>query len=366
MTAAPADKAYLLSELLKQVSRSFYLTLRALPIGLREPVSVAYLLARAADTVADTDLLPHHKRLRYIERIQQGLDQPKDPEFSNSLQELIRDTTAADTDQSPHNNGNSEGETQLLAHLQQVYTLFDSLPEADRQKVATVVQTLTSGMVLDLNTFQIQAHNISCLQTAKDLDRYTYLVAGCVGDFWTRISIAHYSALNRWSEQHYVRLGVNYGKALQLTNILRDVPEDLRLGRCYLPQDQLNTYGLSSQQLLHTENSNSAQPLLRHWLSIALSWYRDGQTYCLDIPKSCFRLRLASVLPLSIGLATLEKLALKQNWLDSTSPVKVSRRWVYMLLLFAPFLVSSNRLLHWWFTLLYQKADAACRCKSET
>ena len=51
-------RALLLGSLLKSVSRSFYLTLRVLPTGMRDPVGLAYLLARAADTIADTSLIP--------------------------------------------------------------------------------------------------------------------------------------------------------------------------------------------------------------------------------------------------------------------------------------------------------------------
>ncbi|MCI0869448.1 MAG: squalene/phytoene synthase family protein, partial [Chloroflexi bacterium] len=55
--AIPGDGQRLLTDLLKGVSRSFYLTLRVLPGGIREPVGLAYLLARAADTIADTTLI---------------------------------------------------------------------------------------------------------------------------------------------------------------------------------------------------------------------------------------------------------------------------------------------------------------------
>ena len=49
--------------ILKSVSRSFYLTIRFLPRPLREPVSLAYLLARATDTIADTATIPAAIRL---------------------------------------------------------------------------------------------------------------------------------------------------------------------------------------------------------------------------------------------------------------------------------------------------------------
>jgi farnesyl-diphosphate farnesyltransferase len=63
----PADsRTVLLGPLLKGVSRSFYLTLRVLPAGMRDPVGLAYLLARAADTIADTALLSPEKRLEFL------------------------------------------------------------------------------------------------------------------------------------------------------------------------------------------------------------------------------------------------------------------------------------------------------------
>ena len=44
--------------LLKRVSRAFYLSIRVLPEPVRRPVGLAYLLARAADTIADTAAVP--------------------------------------------------------------------------------------------------------------------------------------------------------------------------------------------------------------------------------------------------------------------------------------------------------------------
>src|ERR1700709_2023076 len=62
---SPAQ-AFLLGPLLKGVSRSFYLTLRVLPAGMRDPIGPAYLLARAADTIADTSLIPPGQRLELL------------------------------------------------------------------------------------------------------------------------------------------------------------------------------------------------------------------------------------------------------------------------------------------------------------
>ena len=57
----------LFGEILKRVSRTFYLSLTVLPKDLRRPIGLAYLFARAADTIADTRLISREKRLEYLE-----------------------------------------------------------------------------------------------------------------------------------------------------------------------------------------------------------------------------------------------------------------------------------------------------------
>src|ERR1035438_5358813 len=72
----------LLGDLLKQVSRSFYLTLRVLPAKIRPQIGLAYLLARTTDTIADTELVALEQRLEALrqlrERIQGRSDAPLD------------------------------------------------------------------------------------------------------------------------------------------------------------------------------------------------------------------------------------------------------------------------------------------------
>src|SRR5438128_10475148 len=62
----------LLGDLLRQVSRSFYLSLAILPRPLREPIGLAYLLARAADPVADTRLIVREERVRHVETLRRA------------------------------------------------------------------------------------------------------------------------------------------------------------------------------------------------------------------------------------------------------------------------------------------------------
>ena len=85
------DTQYLLSTLLKKVSRSFYLSMAILPNQLRLPISLAYLIARAADTIADTSIIPSFKRSDYLKLLQQQLDTPSPSSLKTLSNELVPD-----------------------------------------------------------------------------------------------------------------------------------------------------------------------------------------------------------------------------------------------------------------------------------
>ena len=119
--------------------------------------------------------------------------------------------------------------------------LLDSLPdclewleqtsEADRDDIRAVLEKITHGQMLDLHRFDNPAQ-VRALQTAADLDEYTYLVAGCVGEFWTRLCFRHLRDFASLTQDEMLALGRRYGMGLQLINILRDAGTDLRAGRC--------------------------------------------------------------------------------------------------------------------------------------
>src|SRR5436853_4170268 len=63
----------ILTDLLKRVSRSFYLTLRVLPASVRPQIGLAYLLARTTDTIADTRLVSPEQRLQALQALRQRI-----------------------------------------------------------------------------------------------------------------------------------------------------------------------------------------------------------------------------------------------------------------------------------------------------
>ena len=354
-----ATRRRLLTTLLKSVSRAFYLSLRVLPSPLRQPIALAYLLARAADTIADAGPLPLDRRFAHIRLLRAHLaHDASDLPLPSELTALA------------HNHPPSP-ERNLLQSLPDLFALFHALAPPDHQRVHAVLLTLTRGMQTDLTTFPPpesgRTNKIAALQTDRNLDDYTYLIAGCVGEFWTETLVAHTPALSHWQPKPMSALGVKFGVALQLTNILRDAPQDLRLGRCYLPQTQLARAGLSPADLLAATNPAAAgapdpaatRPLLAWAIRRALNDYAAAAEYTLAIPRRCLRLRLAALWPALIGLSTLALLARHPCWLAAAPPVKVPRRSVYAMIALSLLCARSDRALSFWLTRLTRRVERA-------
>lgn len=331
-------RAFLLGPLLKGVSRSFYLTLRVLPAGMRDPIGLAYLLARAADTIADTSLIPPQQRLELLLSLRDQVNGATDDGT------LMRRLAAEVAGQQALLD-----EKVLLESLGPALTVLSQLSAADRTAVREIVSTLASGMEFDLRTFPDESSGqIGVLREWEELDRYTYLVAGCVGEFWTKMTYAHMPGTLKADSDVMLLRGVRFGKALQMTNVLWDCAKDLRIGRCYLPETMLDQYGLTPQDLLLPGNAARAKPLLFALIRTTLDHFREAVDYTFAIPAFSVRLRLACLWPVLIGLETLLLLAGNDDWLDPAKVSKIRRSEVYRIVGYSALVAPSNGLLRIW------------------
>jgi farnesyl-diphosphate farnesyltransferase len=331
-------RTYLLGPLLKGVSRSFYLTLRILPAGMRDPIGLAYLLARAADTIADTSLIPPEQRLELLLSLRAQVNGA--PDEGTFLQRMAVEVAGQQT---------QSDEKVLLESLGPALAILAQLSESDREAVRGIVSTLTEGMEFDLRTFPDErSGQIVALRELTELDRYTYLVAGCVGEFWTQMTYAHMPGTLKEAPEVMLARGVRFGKALQMTNVLRDCGKDLRIGRCYLPVALLDRFGLTPQDLLVPANSVRAQSLLFELVRLSLDHFRAAVEYTLAIPRLSVRLRLACLWPVLIGLETLVLLVHNEAWLDPAKVSKIPRSKVYEVLGYSTAQVASNAALRRW------------------
>ncbi len=333
-----SDRAFLLGPLLKGVSRSFYLTLRVLPKGMRDPVGLAYLLARAADTIADTSLIEPVQRLALLRELREQVNGASD---DGAFARRLAGEVAARQTQSD--------EKVLLQSLEPALRILAEMNESDREAVRGVVMTLTSGMEFDLRTFADErSGRLLALSELAELDRYTYLVAGCVGEFWTKMTYAYAPRALAGDSARAIERGVRFGKALQMTNVLRDCAKDLRIGRCYLPTAMLSRYALAPEDLLSSDASLRARPLMLELVGMTLAHYRAALDYTFAISKWSVRLRLACLWPIFIGLETLQLLVDNEDWLEPAKVSKVPRFRVYAIIARSMATVASDAALRRW------------------
>ncbi|HEY3660452.1 MAG TPA: squalene/phytoene synthase family protein [Candidatus Udaeobacter sp.] len=276
------------ADILRSVSRSFYLSIRFLPAQLREPIALAYLLARATDTVADTAQISGSVRTQALKLLSNGIHGTASPAV---VVELIASFVSLQENVS---------ERQLLQSLPDCLASLAAMEDADRNDIRVVLEKITRGQMLDLQRFD-NPQEIRALSTAADLNEYTYLVAGCVGEFWTRLCFRHVHQFSSRIEDEMLALGKRYGMALQLINVLRDAGSDLRAGRCYFPEHELTAAHLIPSQILC--EPERFQPIYRTWLDNARTGLTSGMEYSRAIKNR--RVRAATVLPALIGARTL-------------------------------------------------------------
>jgi farnesyl-diphosphate farnesyltransferase len=292
-------------ELAARTARSFALSLRLLPRVVREEVTLAYLLARASDTLADAPGLAADQRLAALER------------FADAV---AGDGGTLDT---PACAGCTAGERELLAALPALLETLAAQDAGALARVRRVLALIISGQRLDIQRFE-QNHLGRLAEEAQLLD-YTWRVAGCVGEYWTEVLAARLPACLGAPAAEMSALGRRYGQGLQLLNILRDAPADLQKGRCYLPPGPGSggpAAGLPGWPQLHA----GAQA----WLPPCRAGLEAGLVYASQLNGA--RVRAASGLPARLGLATLKLLetAGMEAW---RAGIKVPRRAVYRHLL---------------------------------
>jgi farnesyl-diphosphate farnesyltransferase len=288
----------LLARRLKATSRSFYLTLRVLPRAIRPQIGLAYLLARTTDTIADTEIVPLDQRLAALQQLRGRIlgHTATRLEFGGLAQHQAL-----------------PAEKVLLEKVEESLAALQNFSAKDRSLIHTVLDVITSGQELDLRRFAgASAEKVIALETDAELDDYTYRVAGCVGEFWTSLCLEHLFRLPElehlmWSAE-FEKLGVRFGKGLQLVNILRDLPADLKKGRCYLPREKLKPAGLSPENLLSSENGKKFLRLFRDYLDRAEAHLTAGWEYTNRIPFTWLSLRLACAWPILIGVKTIARL----------------------------------------------------------
>lgn len=296
-------RAELETDILKGVSRSFYLSLRLLPRPMRRAAGIAYLLARTSDTIADSASGSAEERVgTLLDFLKQVRGETAPQPFPDTFYAGITDPREA---------------MLLLSHVE-ILEALKGLEAGEIDLIHEVLETIVGGQILDLERFGNAGDELRGLKNAEELEDYAWRVAGCVGLFWTRLGyLTMGENFSNHPQAELENWGAEYGKGLQLVNILRDFPADRRMGRCYLP-------------VTNPADDDACFREFQVWRKIALEKVAHGLAYAEKMQG--WRLRLASGLPAAIAEETLERLNVRN--LAALEPrVKISRNRLYMLIL---------------------------------
>lgn len=312
--------------LLRSVSRSFFITLNVLPATLRKPLGQAYLLARLSDTVADSAVASPETRLLVLEQLKREISGEQGILSSVVLEALSSGVKLP-------------AERELLTRGLSLVEALHQWPSSILEPMRGMLVTIIEGQAGDIRRFEKEGdggvRRVIALPDAAALDNYTYQVAGCVGEFWTRICFKQLRGFSRRAEAEMLVDGQRYGKALQLVNILRDLPHDIKQGRCYLPSDELAAIGITPDMVL--DNPRLADEVFGRWLAVAHGHIEAAKRFIVAIRPR--RVKFATALPADLALATLR---LFQSQTPSTR-LKISRSAVRKIALRRFFLTAVGR-----------------------
>ena len=220
-TAAPQDpgvaEAYAFCrDVAKREAKNFYWAFRVLPRHKSDAMCAIYAFMRRADDISDDESKPIKSRRA---------------EMTTWLEawRAVR-ASGAPTDASLNANSSDLTVFTALGDTQQRFSIPDSL-----------LEELVAGTTMDLEPQVTNADGVQTYATFEELYRYCYLVASVVG----LVSIRVFGYTDKRAEA----LAEETGVAFQLTNILRDVKEDIERGRVYLPLDLMDEFGETVPEL---------------------------------------------------------------------------------------------------------------------
>ncbi len=275
--------------LLKAVSRSFYLSMRFLPQEMREPISLGYLLARFTDTIADAPGLPDSERLSVLDSVRLGLQRgrlPAELDLSGFCEVLSH-----------------EGEQHLLAESGALFEWYERTDDSLKAHLSEVILTIIHGQCWDVKSFQDGV--VAPCQNGDDLLRYAYWVAGCVGEFWTKVGF--YTMGGGFAEPESAAAmlvrGKKLGQGLQLINILRDLHDDLPNGRLYLPCEEVMAAGWDGDGV---PASKFIEPVYEKWLGTCEVFLDEAAPYLSQVNNA--KARFCTRLPMLLAKDTARQM----------------------------------------------------------
>lgn len=344
----PQDTAYLSDEhyqhyILQGVSRTFALTIPQMPDALERVTGNAYLLCRITDTIEDDSGLSMAQKHHFIEQFLEVIAGRSSAQvFAESLLPLLGESCPA-------------AELDLVRHTERVIRVTHSFTVEQQQILLRCVTVMAAGMA----HFQANENPMG-LACMDELNSYCYHVAGVVGEMLTAL-FCNYRADMAAREDELMSLSLHFGQGLQMTNILKDVREDMSRGVNWLPRDLFARHGVDLQVLPAGLETVDFADVIEHLIGIAHGHLRQALRYTLLIPASEKGMRRFCLWAIAMAVQTLVKINADRNY-RAVASTKISRNQLRRIILLCNAAVGSNRLSKWLFAGLARGLPTAVLC----
>ncbi len=333
-TGAAALDTEFCSTILPRVSRTFALSIEALPDFLRAAVRSAYLLCRVVDSIEDEPTLGDAQRNELFD-------------IFDRLLEEGTDATELELACARASVGGTGADGELCRGAGAVFRTFRALPPSQRDAIRPHVLEMSGGMR------SYCARGIAPrLADLADLERYCYFVAGTVGNLLTVLFEETAPGLSEELRSALRERAVSFGIGLQMVNVVKDAAADFgERGVCFLPLDLAREHGLEVERLLDPTMRDAGVAVVRAVCARAREHLRRAEEYVALWPASGpggqagRSVRLFCLVPLALALATLRTVEQGDDTLRAGAEPKVSRTTVVRVLAEAAGAAASNRAL---------------------
>lgn len=327
---------------LQGVSRTFALTIPVLPYPLRRVVANAYLQCRIIDTIEDDPGLTLDQKQDFVRQFTQVLAGDDDPyAFAEALYPLLSSELL-------------DLERELIRETPRIMSINQELSKEDRAAILRCVKVMGPGMLL----YQ-QRQSRQGLSNLQDMEDYCYYVAGVVGEMLTEVYGNHVPEIKKHREQ-LLPLARSFGQGLQMTNILKDVWEDLQRGVCWLPAEVFSNLGYSLDRLSAGESDLAYEEGINSLIALAHFRLKEALFYTLNISTENRQIRLFNLWSLAMAMLTLRKIHRHPGY-SSGEDVKISRKSVSISMLMMKWVAGNDRILK----LLFAFAGRGLPCLQE-
>lgn len=316
--------------ILPGVSRTFALTIPALPARLAEVVTNAYLLCRIADSIEDDPGLGEQQKEAFHRRFLSVIKGTEDArEFAAALTPLLSPQVLPD-------------ERDLVRNAAKVIRITHGFSDKEREALTRCLSIMCTGMP----KFQ-RNKSLRGLRDLKELGAYCYVVAGVVGEMLTDLFCIHCPELIK-KRRELRRLAVSFGQGLQMTNILKDIWDDRRGGTCWLPRSMFADRRFQLERLDEVHRTHAFTAGMNSLIAVTHRHLQNALEFTCLIPAREAGMRRFCLWALGLAVMTLQRLHQNPQF-TSGDQVKVSRRTVRATMLATNLLLSSNRCLRWLF-----------------